>query len=95
MSYKVTVVDNDNGAELFNSNVNLILFSMVDEDVHVEARCFSDCGERTPPCMAGALVAIEGLKQQLYSDISGLSDLVEECKDFCKAQEDHSNHPSD
>ena len=85
MSYKVCVYD-DSGAELYSEVVKVCLLSCVDTKPHVEARAFLD-GELVAPLLAGAVVAVNGLVNQLYSEIPGLSDLVTDCESFCTERE--------
>lgn len=81
MSYKVVVYD-ESGAEEYSDVVKVVLLSSVNVDCHVEARCFSD-GELVKPLLAGAIVAADGLVDQICDDVPGLRDLCEECLDFC------------
>jgi hypothetical protein len=89
MSYKVVLYD-ESGAEMYSDVVKVCLLSSVNVGCHVEARCFSD-GELMNPLLAGAIVAADGLVEQLFDEVEGLRDLCDECRDFCLNKEVSDN----
>ena len=81
--YKLKLVHED-GNVLIDKDVEVVILSFVETGVHVEARAFCDAEDGlSSPFIAGAIVAAQGVVEELYKDIPGMESLVSDCRVFC------------
>ena len=91
MSYEVRITDLETGAPVYFDQVKVCMLSTVNMDIHVKANCFCKAEKLTSAFVSGAVVAAEGLVEQLFDEVEGLRELCDDCRDFCLSEEGSDN----